>query len=79
MSSGSTIGVKQKYRRLPLGVPLYVRIWEVALARGMRGADGSLVVEDNLLMRNTLEKLDARIYQTYRIYECRLDDGTAMA
>ncbi len=71
------LGVKQKYRRMPLGVPLYVRIWEVAIARGLAGADGSLVVEDNLLMRNTLEKLDARIYQTYRIYEYGLDGGEA--
>jgi ribosomal protein S18 acetylase RimI-like enzyme len=71
------LGVKQRYRRMPLGVPLYVRIWEAAIARGLRGADGSLVVEDNLLMRNTLEKLDARIYQTYRIYEYRLGGGRA--
>jgi ribosomal protein S18 acetylase RimI-like enzyme len=67
------LGVKQQYREMPLGVPLYVKIWEAALARGVRGADGSLVVEDNVPMRSTLEKLGAHIYQTYRIYEHRLD------
>jgi ribosomal protein S18 acetylase RimI-like enzyme len=67
------LGVKQKYRDMPLGIPLYVAIWQAALARGVRGADGSLVVEDNAPMRSTLEKLGAHIYQTYRIYEYRLD------
>jgi len=64
---------------MPLGVPLYVKIWEAALARGVRGADGSLVVEDNVPMRSTLEKLGAHIYQTYRIYEHRLDGRAGRA
>ncbi len=67
------LGVRQRYQGLPLGAPLYLRIWEVGLARGWRGADASLVLEDNLRMRGGLEKLGARIYQTYRIYERRLD------
>ncbi len=67
------LGVKQQYRKLPLGVPLYVKTWEAALARGGRGADASLVLEDNVRMRGALEKLGARIYQTYRIYEYQLD------
>jgi hypothetical protein len=67
------LGVKQQYRKLPLGVPLYIKIWEVALTLGVRGGDGSLVVEDNVHMRSTFDKLGARIYQTYRIYEYRLD------
>jgi len=71
------LGVKQKYQKMPLGVPMYVKIWETALARGVRGADGSLVVEDNMPMRTILEKLGAHIYQTYRVYEYRLD-GSAV-
>jgi GNAT superfamily N-acetyltransferase len=67
------LGVKQRYQGMPLGAPLYLKIWEVGLARGWRGADASLVLEDNVRMRGSLEKLGARIYQTYRIYECRLD------
>lgn len=70
------LGVKQRYRSMPLGVPLYVRTWEAALARRGRGADASLVLEDNVRMRGALEKLGARIYQTYRIYEYRLDGGS---
>lgn len=68
------LGVKQEYRELPLGLPLYVKIWEAAIARDVRGVDGSLVVEDNAPMRSILEKMGGRIYQTYRIYEHRLDD-----
>jgi hypothetical protein len=71
------LGVKQRYQNMPLGVPLYIRTWEAALARGGRGADASLVLEDNLRMRGALEKLGARIYQTYRIYEYRLDGSGA--
>jgi hypothetical protein len=72
------LGVKQRYQHLPLGVPLYVRTWEAALARGGRGADASLVLEDNVRMRSALEKMGARIYQTYRIYECPLVDREAV-
>jgi len=73
------LGVKQKYRKLPLGVPLYIKTWEVGLARGGRGADVSLVLEDNMEPRSVLEKLGARIYQTYRIYETRLDGNQGAA
>jgi hypothetical protein len=72
------LGVKQRYQRLPLGIPLYVKSWEAGLALGMRGADASLVLEDNWRMRGALEKLGARIYQTYRIYEYRLDGSTVV-
>jgi hypothetical protein len=71
------LGVKRRYQHLPLGVPLYVRTWEAALARGGRGADASLVLEENVRMRSALEKMGARIYQTYRIYECPLADREA--
>jgi hypothetical protein len=64
---------------MPLGAPLYLKIWEVGLARGWRGADASLVLEDNVRMRGSLEKLGARIYQTYRIYEYRLDGRAVKA
>ena len=74
-----TLGVKQRYQGMPLGAPLYLRIWEAGLARGWRGADASLVLEDNVRMRGSLEKLGARIYQTYRIYECRLDGRAGKA
>ncbi len=63
------LGVKKKYQRLPLGAPLYVRTWEEGLRRGVRGAEASLILENNHRMRGALEKLGAEIYKTYRIYE----------
>ncbi len=66
------LGVKQRFQHLPLGAPLYVRTWEKAVERGIRGAEASLVVEDNHRMRGAIEKLGGRIYKTYRIYGTEL-------
>ena len=63
------LGVKKKYQRLPVGAPLYVKTWEEGLSRGVRGAEASLILENNHRMRGALEKLGARIYKTYRVYE----------
>jgi GNAT superfamily N-acetyltransferase len=63
------LGVKKRYQHMPLGAPLYVKTWEEAMKRGMRGGEASLVVENNVRMRGALERLGARIYKTYRIYE----------
>jgi hypothetical protein len=63
------LGVKTKFQHLPLGAPLYVQIWEEGLKLPIRGAEASLVLEDNHRMRGALEKLGARVYKTYRTYE----------
>ncbi|MCB9667899.1 MAG: N-acetyltransferase [Alphaproteobacteria bacterium] len=63
------LGVKKAHQKLPLGAPLYVRTWEEGLRRGVRGAEASLILENNNRMRGALEKLGAKIYKTYRIYE----------
>lgn len=63
------LGVKRKYQRMPLGAPLYVRTWEEGLRRGVRGAEASLILENNHRMRGALEKLGAKVYKTYRVYE----------
>ena len=62
------LGVKKKYQKMPLGAPLYIKTWEEGLKRGVKGAEASLIVEDNFRMRGALEKLGGRIYKTYRIY-----------
>lgn len=62
------LGVKKKYQNLPIGAPLYIKTWEEGLKMGIKGAEASLIVEDNTRMRGALEKLGARIYKTYRIY-----------
>jgi len=63
------LGVKQKYQNMPLGVCIYVRTWQEALAMGLRGVEASLILEDNHRMRGVLEKMEARIHKTYRTFE----------
>lgn len=62
------LGVKREYQKMPLGAPLYIKTWEEGLKLGIKGAEASLILEDNFRMRGALEKLGARIYKTYRIY-----------
>lgn len=68
------LGIKKKYQRWPLGAPLYVKIWESAVATGrkIRGGEASLILEDNFRMRGAIEKLGGEIYKTYRIYGKKL-------
>jgi hypothetical protein len=66
------LGVKRKYQRLPLGAPLYLKTWEEGQKLAIRGAEASLILEENVRMRGALEKLGGRIYKTYRTYECPL-------
>jgi hypothetical protein len=66
------LGIKQKYQNLPLGAPLYLKTWEEGKKLNIRGAEASLILEDNVRMRGALEKLGARIYKTYRSYEVEL-------
>jgi len=69
------LGIKQKYQRLPLGAPLYLKTWEAGQKMAIRGAEASLILEDNHRMRGALEKLGAYVYKTYRSYEMALVDG----
>jgi len=72
------LGIKQEYQRLPLGAPLYLRTWEAGMARNVRGAEASLILEDNVRMRGALEKLGAYVYKTYRSYEYPLEEGVTI-
>ena len=63
------LGVKHKYQHLALGAPLYVTTWEAAKAMGFHHAEASLILDENYRVRGALEKVGARIYKTYRIYE----------
>ena len=63
------LGVRQEYQRMPLGAPLYHRIWEEGIKRKTRGGEASLILENNHRMRGALEKMGFRIYKTYRTYE----------
>lgn len=67
-----TLGIHKDYQHLALGAPLYKRTWDAGVANKVRGAEASWILEDNTRMRGALEKLGARIYKTYRIYQQEL-------
>lgn len=62
------LGVRREYQHLPLGAPLYHQTWLEGKDRPIRGAEASLILEDNHRMRSALEKLGGHIYKTYRIW-----------
>jgi hypothetical protein len=66
------LGIKQKYQHLPLGAPLYVKTWEEGYKLPIRGAEASLILENNVRMRGAMEKMGGRIYKTYRTYDITL-------
>jgi GNAT superfamily N-acetyltransferase len=63
------LGVASAYQSLPLGAALYARTAAIAVRKGYREGEASLILEDNHRMRGALEKLGATIVKTYRNYE----------
>jgi ribosomal protein S18 acetylase RimI-like enzyme len=63
------LGVASAYQALPIGAVLYARTSVIAIAKGYREGEASLILEDNHRMRGALEKLGATIVKTYRNYE----------
>ncbi len=64
-----TLGVKPDFQHVGLGMLLYLRTWQVGNERGYFSGEASWVLEDNWQMRKPLEKMGARIYKRYRLYE----------
>ncbi|CAN5593114.1 GNAT family N-acetyltransferase [soil metagenome] len=64
-----TLGFKQGYQHLGLGLGLYLRSWQVGAERGYQHAEASWILEDNWDMRRPLENMGARVYKRYRLYE----------
>lgn len=70
------LGVAKDYQRMPIGPLLYLKTWDEGLKAGMKGADASLILDNNHRMRGALEKLGGEIYMTYRVYEADLSTGS---
>lgn len=66
------MGVKKEYQKKGIDAIFYRNIIREANKRGIKGAEISWVLEDNLAMKQTAEKLGARVYKTYRIYDCSI-------
>jgi hypothetical protein len=66
------MGVRKKFQRDRRGLlapfVLIAAIRSKSLPQGLKRAEYSWILEDNMPMRHILEGLNARIYKTYRIY-----------
>jgi GNAT superfamily N-acetyltransferase len=66
------MGVKKEYHKKGIDAVFYRNIIKAGNKGNIRGAEISWVLEDNLAMKQTAEKLGARVYKTYRIYDKNL-------
>jgi hypothetical protein len=62
------MGVKPEYQKKAIDSVFYLETIKAGNRNNYTGAEISWVLEDNMPMRMTAEKLGARIYKTYRIY-----------
>jgi GNAT superfamily N-acetyltransferase len=63
------LGIHKDHQHLAIGAPLYKRTWDAGVENKVKGGEASWILEDNTRMRGALEKLGARVYKTYRIYQ----------
>jgi len=66
------MGVRPEYQKRGIDSVFYLETIRNGNKGGYGGAEISWVLEDNMAMRQTAEKLGARIYKTYRIYNKKL-------
>lgn len=63
------MGVNKEYHKKGIDAIFYQDIIKAGNRNGYKGAEISWVLEDNLAMKQTSEKLGAHVYKTYRIYD----------
>lgn len=63
------LGTLKEYRRLGIDICFYVRTYQVALRKGFREGEASWILDNNTMMNRALERLGARVYRRYRLYE----------
>ena len=64
-----TLGVFDRFRRSGVGELIELELMINAQKIGIVNAEFSWVLEDNMIMRGALEKMGAKVYRTYRIYD----------
>lgn len=63
------MGVCKEYRYLGIDAVFYYKTYLYGAECGYRGFELSVVQDDNYAMRNTVERMGARIYKRYRLYK----------
>lgn len=64
-----TLGVLEKFRRCGVSELIELELMINANRKGIVNAEFSWVLEDNMEMRTPLEKMGAKVYRTYRMYD----------
>ena len=64
-----TLGLKPGYQQSGIGAAMYLRVFQEGARKGYQNGEASWILEDNLRMRQALEKAGAVAYKTYRVYE----------
>lgn len=66
------LGIKQGHHFMGLGSLFYINTIKAARKKGIKEAEMSWILEDNDSMNKAIEALGARIYKTWRVYDCDL-------
>jgi GNAT superfamily N-acetyltransferase len=69
------LGVLAKYRRSGVGELLELEMMVNAEQIGIKHAEFSWILEDNMVMRTALERMGATVYRTYRMYDVPIGAG----
>ena len=64
-----TLGVKEKWRNRGIEAVMLAESFRAASKAGFKHAEGSWILENNVMMRRLLETFGAHVYKTYRLYE----------
>jgi len=70
------LAVLPAYQGQGLDVLLYLRLFTALAPRGIR-LEANYILEDNLRIRNALEKLGMKQIKRYRVYERHLAPGSS--
>ena len=66
------MGVIEEYRGRGIEAALFMETGKAAKAKGYIYCEGSLILEDNVMMNRLARRLGGQAYKTYRIYELPL-------
>lgn len=66
------LGTLQEYRKLGIDVCFYVRNLMTAKQKGIKRAEASWILENNVAMNRALEHIGGKVYRKYRIFEKEL-------
>jgi len=63
------LGLKKEFRQTGIDAVFYLRTFRAGQTLGHTTGESSWILEDNWKMRRALEKVGARAYKTYRVYQ----------